>query len=110
LGKDLKRLIERTVPVEEYIKSLSDPFKSRFVERKETYRLKGEVVKELERYKDKILVVVFSSEWCKDCAANVPILVLLAGKAGLNVRVFGGLKRDPLNPHRKWRIPPPRER
>lgn len=72
----------------------------------ETYSLKKNVVKELSKYADKIFVVVFSAEWCKDCAANVPVLALLADKASLKVRVFGGLKKDPLNPNKKWRIPP----
>jgi len=42
----------------------------------------------------------------KDCAPNVPVLALMADKTGLQVRVFGGLMRDPLNPKERWRIPP----
>ncbi len=53
-----------------------------------------------------MVIVVFSAEWCKDCAANVPVLALLAEKTGVKVRVFGGLKTDPLNPKERWRIPP----
>lgn len=71
-----------------------------------TYSLKKDVVKELKKYVDKMFIVVFSAEWCKDCAANVPVLALLADKIELKVRVFGGLKKDPLNPNEKWRIPP----
>ncbi len=52
------------------------------------------------------MIVVFSAEWCNDCAANVPVLALLVEKTGMQVRVFGGLKTDPLNPEERWRIPP----
>lgn len=92
--------------MKDYIMHMSDPFKAKFLERMETYSLKENVVKELKKYVDKIFVVVFSAEWCKDCAANVPVLALLADKTGLKVRVFGGLRKDPLNSNEKWRIPP----
>lgn len=85
---------------------MSDPFRGRFLERIRTYSLKKDVVKELKEYVEKMFVVVFSAEWCKDCAANVPVLALLADKTGLKVRVFGDLKKDPFNPNEKWRIPP----
>lgn len=51
-------------------------------------------------------MVAFSAEWCKDYAVNIPILALISEATGLNVRIFGGLKRGPLNPTRKWSIPP----
>ena len=50
--------------------------------------------------------MAFSAEWCKDCAANVPVLALLPEKIGMKARVFGGLKIDTLNPKERWRIPP----
>jgi len=106
LRRTLKELIERTVSVKDYIMYMNDPFRGRFLERMKAYSLKKDVVEELTKYVDKIFLVVFSAEWCKDCAANVPVLALLADKTGLNVRVFGGLKKDPLNPNEKWRIPP----
>ena len=106
LRRTLKELIGRTVSVKDYIMHMNDPFRRRFLERMKAYSLKKDVVEELTKYVDKIFLVVFSAEWCKDCAANVPVLALLADKTGLNVRVFGGLKKDPLNPNEKWRIPP----
>jgi thiol-disulfide isomerase/thioredoxin len=106
LRKTLKELVKRTVPVKDYITYMRDPFRDRFMERMKTYSLKEDVVEELKKYVDKIFIVVFSAEWCKDCAANVPVLALLADKTGLKVRVFGGLKKDPFNPNEKWRIPP----
>ena len=105
--KSLVELTERTVSVKGYLAHTSGPFREKADERLKTYRLKEEVVEELKSYADKLFVVVFSAEWClKDCAPNVPVLALLADKAGLNVRVFGGLIRDPLNPKERWRIPP----
>jgi hypothetical protein len=50
--------------------------------------------------------VAFSATWCKDCVVNIPILALLSEETGLEVRVFGGIKKDPLSQLHKWRIPP----
>ncbi len=106
MRRTLKELIGRTVSVIDYIMYMNDHFRGRFLERMKAYSLKEDVVEELKNYVDKIFLVVFSAEWCKDCTANVPVLALLADKTGLKVRVFGGLKKDPLSPNEKWRIPP----
>jgi thiol-disulfide isomerase/thioredoxin len=106
LRKTLKELMGRTVSVKDYIMHMNDPFRGRFLERMETYSLNEENVEELTKYVDGVFVVVFSAEWCKDCAANVPVIALLADKTGVKVRVFGGLKKDLLNPNEAWRIPP----
>jgi len=98
--------MRRTVSVKDYIMHMRDPLRAKFSERMKTYSLKKDVVKELKKYVDKTFIVVFSAEWCKDCAANVPVLALLADKIELKVRVFGGLQKDPLNPNEKWWIPP----
>ncbi len=74
--------------------------------RKLTYQLNPETVNQLKEFSNRYLIVAFSAEWCKDCAANIPVLALISEATGLEVRIFGGLKRDPLNPKRKWRIPP----
>lgn len=102
----LTELMERTVSVKDYIMNLDGRLKGRFLERMETYGLKEDVVRELKDYADKVFLLVFSAKWCPDCANNVPVLALLADKAGLEVRVFGGIMRDPLNPNEKWRVPP----
>jgi hypothetical protein len=103
----LTELTEKTVSVKDYLAHTSGPFREKADERLKTYRLKEDVAEELKKYADKLFVLVFSAEWClKDCAPNVPVLVLLADKAGLKVQVFGGLMRDPLNPKERWRIPP----
>lgn len=45
-------------------------------------------------------------QWCQDCATKIPVLALISEATGVDVRVFGGLKKDPLSHTRKWRIPP----
>ena len=89
---DLSKITERTIPISKYIEGIACSFK--------------EAILNLKNYAKDILIVVFSAEWCKDCAANVPVLALIAEKTGVNVRVFGGLKKDTLNPIEKWKIPP----
>jgi thiol:disulfide interchange protein len=103
---DLKAIRRRTVSANEYINKMAHPFKEKFSERRQTYQLNNEAVQRLKSYAKDLVIVIFSAEWCKDCAANVPVLALLAEKTGMKVRVFGGLKRDPLNPKERWRIPP----
>jgi len=103
---DLSKIMERIVPISKYIEGIAYPFKERFLERKQTYQLNEEAILNLKNYAKDIIIVVFSAEWCKDCAANVPVLALIAEKTGVNVRVFGELKKDALNPNEKWKIPP----
>ncbi len=106
MGINLEEVRRKTVPVNQYIAGIREPFRQRFLERKITYQLNSEAVDRLKNLASGIVVVAFSAEWCKDCAANIPVLALISEATGLEVRVFGGLKRDPLNPSRKWSIPP----
>ena len=78
----------------------------RLHEQYETYRLDEEAAAKIRYYSDRVLVVVFSAEWCPDCHRNIPILALLNREAGLEVRVFGHLMRDTKNDNRRWMIPP----
>jgi len=105
---DLKQVIEKTSAVDEYIRNLPQPYKGKFIERKQTYQLEEDVIHKIKGLEntENLLIVVFSAEWCKDCTANVPILALLDEKANIKVRVFGGMKTDTLNPKETWRIPP----
>jgi len=103
---NLQVIEKRTVSVDKYINELTWPFKEKFLERKQTYQLNEKAVQKLKNYAKDVVIVVFSGEWCKDCAANVPVLALIAEKTGMKVRVFGGLKTNPLNPKEKWKIPP----
>lgn len=97
---------KKTVSISQYIESLKQPFKEKFVARKHSYTLNQEAIAGIKKFANKYLIVAFSAEWCKDCAANIPVLALISQKTGLEVRVFGGLMKDPLSHERKWRIPP----
>jgi hypothetical protein len=103
---DLTEIRKKTVSATEYIESLDEPFQKRFIERKKTYRLQRGIVEQLKKVRERCVVVAFSATWCKDCAVNIPVLALLSEVTGLEVRVFGGIKKDPLSPLHKWRIPP----
>lgn len=103
---NLSEVRRKTVSVSQYISSLKQPFSEKFLTRKQTHQLKQETIRQLKKFADKYVIIAFSAEWCKDCAANIPVLALISEATRLEVRIFGGLKRDPLNPERKWRIPP----
>lgn len=101
---DLEKIRRNSESVVDYLSSIReyDAFSRRLKE----YRLDNNVVEELKRYAERGVVIVFSAEWCPDCALNVPVLGLIAEATGLEVRIFGHLMRDPLNPKERWRIPP----
>lgn len=103
---NLSEIRRKTVAVNQYIDSLKQPFHEKFLTRKQTYQLNREATNQLEKFADKYIIVAFSAEWCKDCATNIPVLALLSEATRLEVRIFGGLKKDPLSHTRKWRIPP----
>jgi thiol-disulfide isomerase/thioredoxin len=103
---NLSEIRKKTVSVEQYLDSLEEPFRERFLTRKQTYTLNQEAVNQLKKVADKYVIVAFSAEWCKDCAVNIPVLALISEATGLEVRIFGGLKKDSLIHTRKWRIPP----
>ncbi|MBX5328533.1 MAG: thioredoxin family protein [Candidatus Bathyarchaeota archaeon] len=102
----LAEIRKRTISVNEYLDSLGEPFREKFFTRKRTYRLNQEMIIQLKKFADNFVVVAFSAEWCKDCAANIPVLALISEATGLEVRIFGGLMKDPLSHTIKWRIPP----
>ena len=103
---NLSEVRNKTVSVNQYMNSLKQPFQKKFMMRKQTYELKRETVNELREFANDYVIVAFSAEWCKHCAANIPVLALVSEAAGLEVRISGGLKKDPLSHTRKWRIPP----
>ena len=103
---DLSEIRRKTVSVTDYMNSLEEPFKEKFLNRRQTYQPDQEAMIRLKESAGKYVIIVFSSGWCKDCAVNIPVLALVNEASGLEVRVFGGLKKDPLGQGRKWRIPP----
>jgi thiol-disulfide isomerase/thioredoxin len=103
---DLKEIRTRTVSANDYVNDLEEPFKEKFLTRKQTYQLDREAIGQLREFAGEYVIIAFSAAWCKDCTSSVPVLVLISEEAGLEVRIFGGLKKDPLNQVHKWRIPP----
>jgi len=103
---DLDEIRRKTVPVDKYLSTMENPFKEKFLARKESYQPNQDTVDKLKRIADKNIVVVFSAEWCKDCANNVPVLELVSKATGLEVRVFGHIMKDALSTKEKRRIPP----
>lgn len=106
MNVNLADIRKKTVSAKQYIDSLEQPFKDKFLMRKETYRLKQEVISQLKKFVNEHVIVAFSAEWCKDCTANIPVLALISEATGIETRIFGGLKKDPLSQTSKWRIPP----
>jgi hypothetical protein len=106
MNVDLSEIRKRRVSIGQYIDGLEEPFKESFVARKQTYQLHKEAVDQLKQFAHSYMVVAFSGSWCKDCAQNISVLALIAETTGLQVRVFGGLMKDPLSHTSKWRIPP----
>ncbi len=102
----LETTIRKTIPVDQYINEIPQPFKDKFLYKMRVYQLDQKISKKLREHAKDFVVIVFSAEWCKDCAENVPILAKLAEETGINVFVFGGLKTNPLTQKEKWRIPP----
>lgn len=107
---DLSEIRRRAVKIDQYIDGLEEPFKEKFLARMQTYQLQTQFVDRLKTRANDFMILVFSASWCKDCVQYIPVLALIARRTRLEVRVFGGLKRDPLSHTSKWRIPPsPRE-
>ncbi len=106
MNKFSSEIKTKTVAINHYIDSIEQPFRGKFLTRKRTYVLNKGAINYLKKFANDFVIVVFSAEWCKDCAANIPVLALISETTGLEVRIFGGLKKDPLSHTRKWRIPP----
>jgi len=103
---DLSEIRKETVSVSQYLEGIKHPFREKFLTRKQTYQPKREAINQLKKFAEKYTVVAFSAEWCKDCTANIPVLAIISETTGLEVRIFGGLMKDPLSRTGKWRIPP----
>ena len=106
MNKFLSEIKTKTVAINHYIDSIEQPFSRKFLTRKRTYVLNKEATNHLRKFTNNYVIVAFSAEWCKDCAANIPVLALISEATRLEVRIFRGLKKDPLSRTRKWRIPP----
>ena len=103
---DLSEIERKTVSVNQYLEGLDPRFRETFSINRQTYQPKLETMKQLKEVADRYVIVAFSAGWCKDCSVIISILALISEATGLKVRIFGGLKKDPLSHSRKWRIPP----
>lgn len=103
---NLAEIEKKTVPANQYINSLKQPFQEKFLTQQRTRKLEQDIINKLRKFANQYVIVAFSAEWCEDCATNIPVLALISEATGIEVRIFGGLKKDSLNPERKWRIPP----
>jgi thiol-disulfide isomerase/thioredoxin len=103
---NLEEIRNRTLTVKAYLNGIEQRFLEKFLSRKETYTLEENAKREIKQHTKNQMILAFSAHWCKDCATSIPVLYLLAETTGIEVRVFGGIKSDPLSHSRKWRIPP----
>ncbi|MFW9805571.1 MAG: thioredoxin family protein [Candidatus Thorarchaeota archaeon] len=103
---DLNEIRTRTTNVRDYIDSLKDNDKEKFLEVYNNYKLNPEVVDKLREALKGLTVVVFSAAWCKDCRNAMPVMLHIEEQLGLEVLVFSKIKTAPLDPARQWAIPP----
>jgi thiol-disulfide isomerase/thioredoxin len=103
---DFQKMLTRAVPVQKYLSSLPEADRSKYEDRRKSYIPKQEALEKLRRYASKFIVVAIGASWCKDCVLHLPVLGIIAEATGLRVEVFGGVKSDPLNPSRRWAVPP----
>jgi len=103
---DLKNIAKRTMTAKEYVSSLDRKAKEAFMEKFEGYSLDQNVTEQLRAMTSDLTFVVLSASWCGDCKNAIPVFMHLEDAIGLNVRVFGKIKTAPLDPNRRWAIPP----
>ena len=103
---DLNEIRSRTTNVREYIDSLRDKDRAKFLEVYNSYKLDVDVVDELRDAVKDLTVVVFSAAWCGDCKRGMPVLLQIEEQLGLEVLVFSKIKTAPLDPDRQWAVPP----
>ena len=103
---DLNDIRSRTTNVRDYIDSLKDKDKEKFLEVYNSYKLDADVVDELRDALKDLTVVVFSATWCGDCKRAMPVVMQIEEQLGLEVLVFSKIKTAPLDPDRQWAVPP----
>ena len=99
---------EECLSCQEYIEQMHMSFKYGFNKVKKSYRLKEDVVTNLERMKDNYEIVVLFADWCSDAKRAVPVLALLEERLGIRIRALGGMKKPGLGaaPGVHWAVPP----
>lgn len=104
--RELQDILNRAVPIEQYMHECSADCKPKYEARRAEYTLKPGILESIKAFVDQIIVVAISADWCKDCVANIPVLDLIHEATGLPVYILGGVKTDPLNPDKQWAVPP----
>ncbi|MBN1683534.1 thioredoxin family protein [Candidatus Bathyarchaeota archaeon] len=102
---NIEKLRSRSVLVTNYIQEPGIGYE-KFSQRKKEYTVDQSIIQKLRPFTNKVIIFVFSAEWCPDCHRNVPILELISEKTGIEIRVFGHIKRSNVNSTKKWSIPP----
>jgi len=102
----LTEIRNKTLAIRDYFNDIDQRFLEKFLVRKQTYMLNEEARNQLQQLAQNYTIVAFSAQWCKDCITNIPILYVLEEATGIEIRIFAGIKTDPLSHTRKWRIPP----
>ena len=103
---EFQNMLNRAVPIEQYMHECSMDCKPKFDTRRAEYSLNPDMSESIKAFVDQSIVVAISADWCKDCVANLPVLDLIHEATGLPVYILGGVKTDPLNPDRQWAVPP----
>jgi thiol-disulfide isomerase/thioredoxin len=102
---EIESLRKKSEPVAKYLDEAYETTRS-FARRLEDYRLDEAAARRLRELAGGVVVFVFSAEWCPDCHRNVPVLKLIQDATGIEVNVFGHLKKDISDAGRLWKIPP----
>ncbi len=103
---DLKSIRERTSTVREYIDKTDENARQIMLEKYKNYTISQTILDQLRLATEGVVCVVIGASWCGDCRDAMPVLLHLEEKIGMDIRVFGTVKRAPLDPHHKWAIPP----
>lgn len=99
-------MLNRAIPIGEYMVTCSVECKPKYEARRTEYRPNLHVLEEIKQIADQFIIVAISADWCKDCISNIPVLDIIHEATGLFVKILGGVKTDPLNPDRRWAVPP----
>jgi thiol-disulfide isomerase/thioredoxin len=105
-SQQFEDMLNRAKPIEEYMHTCSEDCRPKYESRRAEYTPKSETLEAIKKHASEFIVVAIGADWCKDCVANIPVLDLIHEDTGLRVYVLGGVKSNPLNPDRKWAVPP----
>ncbi len=103
---DIEAARQSAGTVDDYTDSMSKLYRWKFLERRDSYQANQEALELLKEQADNYFILAFSAQWCEDCSKNIPVLGIISEATGLEVRVFGRIKTDPLCKDSLWAVPP----